>query len=620
MTSKGFIFLSYRNIEAEFALKLAADLKNSGIPLWMDRLEVGIKAGDDWRHDIETAVNDCAAMIVVLSPEYVSSKYCRREIARADTLEHPVFPILLHAVPREDWPIEVQRTQYVDFRQWQEETFYRQSLNNLVGILTTNLLGHVDDVPDQETQYVNTLIADLEARKGVLEYVELSVEAKSTSSAIRPPVVDNMGWEPEFALLERQPETHRSAQPVRKPVRIGNGQSPLERFSRFVLVGEPGSGKTTMLRRLALDSARAKLSNPRLAPIPLLLYLPAWTDESTPIDFIRRHWPLNTGGIEQSLFNGEVKLYLDGLNEMGSQGLTRARLLRDWLHSDNAPKYVVISCRESDYSESFDLGLPTIATAMMKEAQIRQFAVNYLGQDSGEIFLSKILPHRASNRESARQLFRLARNPYLLAALIVIYKNSPSGELPLNNGALFKALANALWERERRRQTSGWIPFDEMEKLFGRLAFTMIDEGLPVDISREQATRFLEKKLWFGFKKSDSQQLIKAGQSANLLEIRGDQIRFFHQLVLEYFAAAALKSRRKLIPISPSSFDQIYGSRLATKWDEVLTALCGIADDPDRVVQEIAQTDPWLAARQLPAAFVFLEIQRQKSSGRCWMF
>jgi hypothetical protein len=87
------IFLSYRSSEVEFALKLAADLKNAGVKLWMDRLD--ISPGDDWRSSLEYAVLDSEAVIAVLSPEYVGSRYCLRELARADRLEKTIFPILL---------------------------------------------------------------------------------------------------------------------------------------------------------------------------------------------------------------------------------------------------------------------------------------------------------------------------------------------------------------------------------------------------------------------------------------------------------------------------------------------------------------------------------------------
>ena len=68
MDDASFIFLSYRSTERDFALKLAADLKNAGLRLWMDVFE--IKTGDDWNRRLQDGVDACAGMIAVLSPEY----------------------------------------------------------------------------------------------------------------------------------------------------------------------------------------------------------------------------------------------------------------------------------------------------------------------------------------------------------------------------------------------------------------------------------------------------------------------------------------------------------------------------------------------------------------------
>ena len=40
----GHVFLSYRSLDADFALRLAANLKNAGVRVWMDRLD-GIVVG-----------------------------------------------------------------------------------------------------------------------------------------------------------------------------------------------------------------------------------------------------------------------------------------------------------------------------------------------------------------------------------------------------------------------------------------------------------------------------------------------------------------------------------------------------------------------------------------------
>src|SRR5690348_3714778 len=109
------VFISYRIIEKDFAVKLAGDLRKSGIKVWMDRLS-GIKPGDDWIQSIQDAINSCSAIIAILSPAYVKSKYCKLELARAAALDRPIFPILLQDLPQADRPILVQNLHYIDFR------------------------------------------------------------------------------------------------------------------------------------------------------------------------------------------------------------------------------------------------------------------------------------------------------------------------------------------------------------------------------------------------------------------------------------------------------------------------------------------------------------------------
>src|SRR4051812_43653880 len=124
MNTRGHIFFSYRSLEMDFAIRLAADLKNAGVNVWMDRLD--IKPGDDWVAALQEGVNNSAAVIAVLSPEYVSAKYCRNELSRAVRLGRPIFPILLRPLPNEEWPIEIERHQYTDFTRWQDESVYNK--------------------------------------------------------------------------------------------------------------------------------------------------------------------------------------------------------------------------------------------------------------------------------------------------------------------------------------------------------------------------------------------------------------------------------------------------------------------------------------------------------------
>jgi HEAT repeat protein len=592
--SAGHIFISYPHTETEFTARLAADLKNNGVQVWMDVLEGGIRSGDDWRRAIEGGLDNSAAVISVICPDYLDSTYCRNELARADTLDLNVFPILLRTVDKKQWPIEIQRHQYTDFANWRDEAVYRTQLQNLLSVLKRDSSNQIGVIPDAETRYLTSLIAELESRKGVLEYIDLAGQMDEPTRP-KPRLADEWGLEGSFALLEQQPSQSHSDEPDKKQqIPLSNIRDAVEKHPRLVLIGDPGAGKTTTLRRLALDAARERHANPKTAPLPLLLYLPTWGDEPNPGDFVRAQ--MEKAGIGILYSAADILLYLDGLNEMGAAGVEKAGKLRTWLTSKDAPKRVVITCRAGDYAEDLDLTVPTVLVGVMDEVRVRQFAEKYL-EDGARKFLDRVLPDKkfpeyAGESEKSRSLFRLATNPYLLTALMVVFKSSSEGDLPRSSGALFRRLAMALWERERLRQTEGWIPFEQMESAFGQLAFTMIDEGKPIDVPTEYALQHI-----------GAENLIRAAGSANVLDIGVNKVRFYHQLMQEYFAAVELEKRgieTGLEAYEITYFDQ----RVDQKWDQVILTLVGITSHVSSTLKQVGTFDPFLALESLDSGII----------------
>lgn len=131
MPMNNYLFLSYRSIEQDFALKLARDLLRSGHPVWMDRLH-GILPGDEWRQSLERGVNNATALLACISPNYVESTWCRRELQRADSLRKPIFPVLLSPVPDNLWPMEIQDKHYANFQNWNDDAVYQAALAALL--------------------------------------------------------------------------------------------------------------------------------------------------------------------------------------------------------------------------------------------------------------------------------------------------------------------------------------------------------------------------------------------------------------------------------------------------------------------------------------------------------
>ncbi|MBZ0281645.1 MAG: TIR domain-containing protein [Anaerolineae bacterium] len=581
------IFISYRSIEAEFALKLAADLRNAGVSIWMDRLD-GIHGADDWRRSIEQGLRDATGLLAVMSPDYINSKYCLRELATADELNIPILPVLLRSISNDQYPIEVRRLQFIDFGNWRNGVAYKQKLEQLIVAIQEKSRTHVGEVPDAETRYLNRLIADLESRRGVLDYVELSGETEVTESRPKPHILmdDEFGFS-ELIQSPDQPE-------ARVFVKLGSIRDALEKHSCFVLIGDAGSSKTTTIRRFALEAARKRLGNP-ISPLPLFFYLPHWGSEVTADDFIRQQWRkadlLEHVDPIVLLQSGGACLYLDGLNEMGSDGARKAKALKKWIKSQDTPPEIIITCRTDSYIGDFELGIPIVQTEPMSDSQIRQFAENYL-REQADSFLRSIMPETFWAKQDRRHLYHLARNPYMLSALIVVFDSSSDKQLPSNNGKLFRMLINALAKREEQRQSPGWVPlidkFPDIERTLAQLAYTMINNDSGTAVSLSYSIQHL------------SEEILQAASSANYIELRADTVTFYHQLIQEYFAALHIVKSGGEVPVQRST--RFVGKALAdftSPSDEILKMLVVLHPNPERIIKEIIPKNPYAAFKAL---------------------
>jgi hypothetical protein len=193
------VFISYSRKDFSFTKRLVDDLLAQGIPAWLDQIE--IKTGQKWDSAIQNALSTCEYLLVVLSPNSVTSENVLDEVAYAVSKKRPIFPVLYQDC---ELPYRLARVQHIDFR-----SKYEDGLRNLVVQLK---------------------------EKGILIQAQATGEQESSASqqarSSEPSVERNPIYTPFHSLLyERRTPLEASQEGIvlRGPVYI-NGKEPRENF------------------------------------------------------------------------------------------------------------------------------------------------------------------------------------------------------------------------------------------------------------------------------------------------------------------------------------------------------------------------------------------------------
>ncbi|MGE3309980.1 MAG: HEAT repeat domain-containing protein [Limisphaerales bacterium] len=104
------VFISYSRKDADYAEVLRGRLRDAGFCSWID-LE-GLQAGEEWCQEIDQAIRDSVALVVLLTPASRASAYVAYEWAFALGAGVRVIPILWIAT---DVPHRLANLQHLDF-------------------------------------------------------------------------------------------------------------------------------------------------------------------------------------------------------------------------------------------------------------------------------------------------------------------------------------------------------------------------------------------------------------------------------------------------------------------------------------------------------------------------
>ena len=135
------VFISYARADMAFADALVSALEQHDIEVLIDRRD--LPYGEEWKPELLGFVHQSDAVVFIVSPHSIASRWCRWEVEQVKAESKRLVPIVLYTVPIEDLPPEIAAINLLPFEgTWNAALGARDSLSSQAEMLVKVLLAN----------------------------------------------------------------------------------------------------------------------------------------------------------------------------------------------------------------------------------------------------------------------------------------------------------------------------------------------------------------------------------------------------------------------------------------------------------------------------------------------
>ncbi|GHO88019.1 HEAT repeat domain-containing protein [Dictyobacter formicarum] len=429
-----------------------------------------------------------------------------------------------------------------------------------------------------------------------------------------PLIIENLGYGQRRRLLGEQKEENihsfsfssvesPSQHPDEnsgRPIIAKHGEEAIQWSpqSRLVILGGPGTGKTTTLKYLVKQSAEKALSD-ETEPLPVFLSLAdlARTEKTLP-QYLKDM--LENGAIEreyadmlwQAITGGKAFIALDSLDEVSPDLRPKIiELINDWARIPG--NTWIVGSRFTEYKGGqFKAGsfaeweLLPMSRELQNVLAEKIFAVfqNNIDLFSSAISASAFLTTLRSHRHASDW----GQNPLLLSLAALIYART--GDLLASRVLLYKEVVNAIVTFRAKDEIHG----KQLLHTFSALAYWLYLQRKGRTFTKDDILTFLDKVQRHSW--HETYEITRDLIASGLLDVVAHETYSFrHQTFQEYLVAVELSN----MMISDDAqeqqegWDLAWSKRMYSRWTEILCML-GECLYQSRRVRSQAMLEKWL--------------------------
>ncbi|NER35623.1 MAG: NACHT domain-containing protein [Oscillatoria sp. SIO1A7] len=359
--------------------------------------------------------------------------------------------------------------------------------------------------------------------------------------------------------------------------------------SQFLMVlGQPGGGKTTFLRKVGLEAMKLKAGEFRHSCLPVFIELKRLKGDKLDLkeaiidQFRSSRFPQPEKFTDRALERGRLLLLLDGLDEVPADSQERVLSEIQSLANQHSKNRFIASCRTAAYRNNFG-NFTEVVIAACDDDQIEEFIGNWFSSQADRQAGTAEKCWNLLNQPEYKAAKELAQTPLLLTFLCLVYDDSqgfPGGRAALYRKALGILLEK--WAAQKRLDRDPiWQYFSpELEKeMLAELAYQMFQADR-LFFSRQEAINLIQEFLASNLNSPqdlDGETVLNAieVQQGILVERSRDIYSFSHLTLQEYLTAQYIVDNRQIEELVSQHLNE-------ERWREVFLLVAGLAGRRDR--------------------------------------